>query len=374
MIDFAKITVRAGCGGRGAGSFHHIKRKSYGKADGGDGGRGGHVFIETTNDLSTLEPYRFVKNYTAKNGVMGLANFRKGADARDLVLKVPVGTELKVNSNKTNRTNSTYETYDFLTEGQRMLIARGGDGGRGNSKLRDEFGRRPRAGEPGGEGEAVEIELELKLLADVGLIGLPNAGKSTLLSVLTAAKPEIAAYPFTTLEPNLGVFESTVESRQSKQKHDLSTFDSDLRLVFADIPGLIEGASSGRGLGDQFLRHIERTGLLVHLIDVSGGLLGDQVIRSLGKKVPKNLKTQLPNNLWQNYQTVRNELKQYSTGLPKKKEIIVLTKTDLVDDAVVDGAIAVFSNHRKKAYPISATSGQGIEELVREIQKRVGSR
>src|SRR3989344_3041163 len=239
MIDYAKITVAAGNGG--AGSFRRIKGKRRGKADGGDGGTGGNVFVEATLDLNTLEPFRFVKNYKAKDGQIGFSNLRRGANGGDLVLKVPVGTvvrigklgKLSVSENQSIRRSDTLKHrraesseyseifFDLVEEGQRVLVARGGGGGRGNAKLRDEFGRRPKAGEKGAVGDVCDITLELKLIADVGLVGLPNAGKSTLLSVLTSAKPQIASYPFTTLEPNLGVLDSsqfTVHSSQKSQK------------------------------------------------------------------------------------------------------------------------------------------------------------
>ena len=290
MIDYARITVKSGNGGQGAGSFFHIKGKRYGKADGGDGGNGGNVLIEATRDLNTLEAFRYIKDYKAKNGGNGLSNHKRGADGEDLVIKVPVGTVVKISSIKYQISNiqprdtsgvgsgspevEELAVFDLLENGQRVLVARGGQGGRGNSKLRDEFGRRPRAGETGEEGETCQAILELKLIADVGLIGLPNAGKSTLLSALTKATPKIAPYPFTTLEPNLGVLNSSQLIVDSSQKEntvnrELITVNKPAMLVLADIPGLIEGASQGKGLGDLFLRHIERTRVLVHLVDCS---------------------------------------------------------------------------------------------------------
>ncbi len=342
MIDFAKITVRAGDGGDGSGSRTQIKGKRYGRADGGDGGRGGNVFLEASRDLNTLEAYRYLRHYEAKNGVNGFANLRRGAIGDDLILKVPVGTLMKVESVSTpevrgrNRGDSrevalTPMVVDLIEDGEKVLVARGGEGGRGNAHLRDEYGRRPRVGQKGLEGEVLDLTLELKLIDDVGLIGLPNAGKSTLLAALTAAKPAIAAYPFTTLEPNLGVL--SVGNR---------------RAVIADIPGLIEGASGGKGLGDLFLRHIERTKILVHLIDLS-----------------------VSSDIWKDYQTIRSELKTYSKDLTKKKEIIVLNKIDLIDEGTVDRAVSVFKDKRKKVFLISAQKGIGIEELAREISKRL---
>ena len=370
MIDFARITVRAGDGGNGAGSFRRIKGKRYGKADGGDGGNGGNVFLAASRDLNTLEPFRYVKDYKAENGRGGLSNNRYGADEEDLVLKVPVGTVVivagpvnsfplasarsRLKSKLDQRDHvelravgspSTVATrYDLIEHGQKTLIARGGEGGRGNAKLRDDFGRRPRAGELGEKGEILSLTLELKLIADVGLIGLPNSGKSTLLAALTAAKPAIAPYPFTTLEPNLGVLNSSQKDKTVNREQ--ITENQSAKLIIADIPGLIEGSSEGRGLGDLFLRHIERTQILVHLIDVSS-----------------------VSNKWHDYQIVRNELKSSSKELTKKKEIIVLTKADLVSFPTWEKVKKKFSARRKKVILISAKTGEGLPELVKAIYR-----
>ena len=382
MIDYAKITVNAGEGGNGAGSFRRIKGKRRGKADGGDGGLGGNVYVEATLDLNTLESYRFVKNYKAQDGQNGSSNLRRGANGMDLVLKVPAGTVVEVDKagpvttfppasaqssepsqssqsskpedfravgSPSSRATRSTSIFDLVAEGERILVARGGDGGRGNAKLRDEFGRRPKAGEKGTTGEACDITLELKLIADVGLIGLPNAGKSTLLAVLTSAKPQIAAYPFTTLEPNLGVLGLLGDwvSRQLGKRNPKSpNTQQPTRLILADIPGLIKGAAQGKGLGDLFLRHIERTKMLVHLIDVSAA--GDR---------------------WQDYQTIRQELKTYSKDLVKKKEIIVLSKADLVEPSEVQKIRQLFSGKRKKVSVVSALKGEGLVDLVRMLVK-----
>lgn len=368
MIDYARITVRAGSGGNGSGSFFRIKGKRYGKADGGDGGRGGDIYLLATRDLSTLESFRYVKDYKAKDGSSGQSQCRKGAGGADLVIRVPVGTMVKIGQSVSNtpgvsqaatlRTpgvRKTTEFYDLTDDGQKVLVARGGQGGKGNIHLRDEFGRRPRRGEKGRVGETGNLTLELKLIADVGLIGLPNAGKSTLLSVLTSARPAIAPYPFTTLEPNLGVLNSsqfTVRSSRTRQDPETSvnrepiTVNQQAKLVIADIPGLIKGASQGRGLGDLFLRHIERTKILVHLIDVS---------------------TQT--DKWQDYQTIRGELKAYSKELVKKKEIIALTKIDLIEGEKVNQILKFFKGKRKRVVAISAVSNQGLELLVGEVRE-----
>jgi len=353
MIDYARIVVIAGRGGDGAGSFTHIKGKRRGKADGGDGGRGGHIYLEATGDLNTLERFRYVKEYRAKNGGNGAPRRRKGAEGEDLVIKVPMGTLIKVKSPELNTDHYSLIT-DLVQMGEQILIARGGEGGRGNNHLRDEFGRRPFSGEKGQDGEVVNLTLELKLIADVGLIGFPNAGKSTLLKALTAANPKIAPYPFTTLEPNLGVMKTGIRDkgsgfRDNKKKSDYTLYPNHYSLVIADIPGLIEGASKGKGLGDLFLRHIERTKILVHLIDISSS-----------------------KDVWSDYQTIRGELKNYSKGLVRKKEIIVLNKIDLAQKAVLDSTLSDFKKRRKRVVAISALTGEGFDELIKSLVKVMG--
>lgn len=395
MIDYARITVGAGDGGSGSGSFSHIKGKRYGKADGGDGGHGGDVYLEASRDLNTLEPFRYVKDYRAVNGSSGLSRRRKGADGADLVIKVPVGTVVRlsggqvVGSSAKNRPDilntqvpGDQTVFDLVKDSQKVLVARGGQGGRGNSHLKDQFGRRPKIGEKGEPGEEVDLTLELKLIADVGLIGLPNAGKSTLLSALTAAKPQIADYPFTTLEPNLGVLDSSLfmvhrsSGKNNSINYERSTIN-DQRLVIADIPGLIEGAWEGKGLGDLFLRHIERTKILVHLIDISGGVESDstnRVRRGVNLKHPEGESKATPGGLWSDYLTVRGELKAYSKGLAKKKEIIVLTKADLVDKETIDKSLGEFAARSKRALVISAASGLGLDKLIDGISKKLQMR
>ncbi|OGD95119.1 GTPase ObgE [Candidatus Curtissbacteria bacterium RIFCSPLOWO2_01_FULL_41_28] len=396
MIDFARITIKAGNGGSGTGSFSRIKGKRYGKADGGDGGWGGDVYLVATGDLSTLEPFRYVKDYKARDGSNGESQRRRGAQGEDLVVKVPVGTVVTVDQSAgdtpgvreaTSRlapgvskeldgnearivrgkvvtlenekrqtlnemglvTDQLSTTFDLVVDGQQVLVVRGGQGGRGNAHLRDEFGRRPRKGERGEVGEARNLTLELKLIADIGLIGLPNAGKSTLLGKLTAARPAIAPYPFTTLEPNLGVL-SVAQwiSGSVCQKSDLPNYQHTDTLILADIPGLIEGASEGRGLGDLFLRHIERTRLLVHLIDATA-----------------------VDKCWFNYQVIRKELKEYSQSLGKKKEIVVLSKIDLVSKEDAEKIAKDFAKHHRRIFPISAFNGQGLYDLISEIKRRI---
>lgn len=353
MIDFARVKVISGRGGDGAGSFVHTKGKRRGKADGGDGGAGGNVYIVAGAHLNTLEPFRFIKEYKAQNGGNGLSSNRKGAQAQDLEVKVPVGTQVRITRKaknvkdgdlpiieKTKRRGGevTYESdfldevesYDLVELGQKILIARGGSGARGNAHMRDELGRRPFKGELGHEGETLELVLELKLIADVGLVGLPNAGKSTLIAAITGSNPKIAPYPFTTLEPNLGVM-----------------IFRDQRIVFADIPGLIEGASDGKGLGDTFLRHIERTKIIVHMIDA-----------------------QTPDAM-ADYLTIRGELKAYSGVLTKKKEIIVLNKVDVAPKELVEKHLEEFKRNRKSVLCISALEKSGLELLTKNILKKL---
>ena len=400
MIDFAKIKVIAGDGGNGAGSFFHTKGKRLGKADGGDAGRGGNIYLVASRDLNTLEPFRFVKEYRAKRGERGNSNNRKGADGEDLEIKVPVGTVVKVGSanqlsvpgsqlsdeslpvnqsfglktdeptteklNSENRSlrtdNRNHMFYDLIEAGQKVLLARGGEGGRGNAHLKDEYGRKPKAGEKGEEGEGVGLTLELKLIADVGLIGLPNAGKSTLLAQITSAHPAIADYPFTTLEPNLGVLEvdflrvlpskepllpqSVSESTEISSSMVSPSTSPAKKLVIADIPGLIEGASEGRGLGHLFLKHIERTRVLVHLVDISAGV--DPI---------------------EAYRTVREELKKHSRELVKKREIIAFSKIDLVSKEELEKIIMQFKKMRKTVVAISAKKRKGLDLLISQIGK-----
>lgn len=309
MIDYAKITVKAGDGGAGKVAWRQDKFVRKGGPDGGNGGDGGSVYFLSAAELNTLKNFQFQKEFKAEAGRSGESNRRTGRGGKDLIIKVPVGTVV--------------DGADFTAAGQKVLICRGGTGGRGNWAFRSPSNTTPKTAEAGTPGEQKELVLELKLLADIGLIGLPNSGKSTLLSVLTRARPKIAAYPFTTLEPNLGVMPAIGRS----------AFGRD--LVIADIPGLIEGASRGRGLGIDFLRHIERCRVLVHLIDATGKTIAAD------------------------YQKVRNELGQYSPKLLQKPEIIVLNKIDLVTK------VPRFKN----AIAVSCASHRNLEELKNELEK-----
>ncbi len=317
MIDFARITVKAGDGGDGRVSFLRRKFIPKGGPDGGDGGNGGNVFFETDKNLNTLKAFQFTKKFAAEDGEVGGKEKCHGANAKDITIKVPIGTLIKFET----------QVIDMHQSDQRICLARGGKGGRGNWYFRAPDNTTPMQAQKGTKGEFFEVTLELKLLANVGLIGLPNSGKSTLLSVLTRAKPKIADYPFTTLEPNLGVMTRS-------------------DLVIADIPGLIEGASQGKGLGVEFLRHVERCGLLVHVLD--------------GVKI---LEGPDPSVLVKDYQVIRQEMGKYNQELLAKKEIVVLNKIDLLSEKQIKDCIAKFKKIKVEVLAISAATGKNLEQL-----------
>lgn len=321
MVDRVKIVIKAGDGGDGLVHFRRAKFMPRGGPDGGDGGRGGSIYVVTEANLSTLSDFAHQQKFEAESGAAGGSEVRSGAAGADLVIKVPIGTLMKREGQIT----------DFDQAGMRVLVAKGGRGGKGNFGFRSAVNQAPRESTPGGPGESFVAELELKLLADVGLVGLPNVGKSTLLSILTSARPKIADYPFTTLEPNLGVAPLSGAGK---------------RVVIADIPGLIEGASQGKGLGTQFLQHIERTRVLVHV------LAGSE-----------------PERLWEDYQTVRRELKAYGGEIENKKEIVVLNKTDLLTEEAVAEIVSFLAKKKIKVLPISCGTMKGIEELRRAFRK-----
>ena len=324
FVDTAKVTVQAGKGGDGAVSFRHEIYVDKGGPDGGDGGRGGDVIFQATENLNTLLDFRYKPELKAGDGQAGSKRKKAGRSGKDLIVKVPLGTLVKRDG----------ETIADLTEnGQEIVIAKGGDGGFGNAHFKSSTRQAPKIAELGEMGDAFEAELEMKLLADVGLVGFPNAGKSTFLSVVSNAKPEIADYAFTTLTPNLGV----------------ADFDSS-SLLIADIPGLIEGASEGKGLGDAFLRHVERTAVLLHLIDV----YSDDVAKS--------------------YQTIREELRRYSPELATRPEVVALTKTEGLDDDIVAMQRDELSKVIAKGTPvftISAAAHKGLTEVLRALQAKV---
>ena len=319
FVDTAKVYVKAGKGGNGAISFRHEIYIPKGGPDGGDGGKGGDVVFIASKDCDTLVDFRFQPKLIAEDGKAGSGQKSSGKSGKDLLVEVPIGTVVKRDG----------EIIADLTHDQeRAIIAHGGDGGYGNWHFRSSTRQVPKIAELGNPGEAFDAELELKLLADVGLVGFPNAGKSTFLSVVSNATPEIADYPFTTITPNLGV-----------AKVD------DHSILIADIPGLIEGASEGKGLGDRFLRHVERTKVLLHLIDVYN--------EDAGKA----------------YSDIRTELANYSAELASRPELVVLTKTEGVDDEIVKMQMQSIleCNPEAKIMKISASAHQGLTEVLREL-------
>ncbi len=328
FTDYAKIYASAGKGGNGAVSFRREKYIAAGGPDGGDGGKGGDIYFEVNPDSNTLIDFRYKKKFKAENGNNGEGAHKSGKSGEDLYIKVPIGTIVK--------DAETGEVLADLSEkDQKALVLRGGRGGKGNSHFATSTRQAPRFSQGGEDGEEKELILELKLLADVGLIGFPSVGKSTILSVVTAATPKIAEYHFTTLEPNLGVV---------KPEYGES-------FVIADIPGLIEGASEGVGLGIQFLRHIERTRLLLHVIDVSG---------SEGR------------NPVEDYYVINKELEKYSKKLAKRKQIIVANKVDAMQDESLYEKLAELAKEKNlEIYKISAATGQGIKELMQQVSKEL---
>ncbi len=326
FLDLAKIYIKAGDGGDGSISFRREKFIEFGGPDGGDGGKGGDVWVECVDNLNTLIDYRFQQHFVAERGVNGMGRNRAGSNGQDKIIKVPPGTQVLADDQET-------VIGDLTHVGERILIARGGNGGFGNAHFKTSTNQAPRHANPGQACEEMTIWLQLKLIADAGLVGLPNAGKSTFLAAVSAAKPKIADYPFTTLHPNLGVVRAGA-----------------VDFVLADIPGLIEGAHEGAGLGDRFLGHVERCRVLLHLVDATE----DDVAAA--------------------YKTVRGELKAYSSELAKKKEIVALSKCDaLTDDVIAEKAEALKAAAKKKPLILSAVSGLGMKEalfaLTREISK-----
>jgi len=323
FVDTAKIFVQAGRGGNGAVSFRRELYIEKGGPDGGDGGKGGNVVFRATKDLNTLLNFRYKPEIKAKNGENGSKRNKTGKSGEDLIVKVPVGTLVKRDGEI---------LADLKFDGEEAIVARGGDGGFGNAHFKSSVRQTPRVAELGEAGETFEADLELKLLADVGLVGFPNAGKSTFLSVVSNARPEIANYAFTTLTPNLGVAE-------------IDGFN----LLIADIPGLIEGASEGKGLGDAFLRHVERTSVLLHLIDI------------------------YEENPDKQYKIIREELKKYQPELLDRPEIIALTKAEGMDTEMIDFQISKLHKVAgdSQIFAISSSAHQGLKEVLRALRKQV---
>ncbi|MDR1926899.1 MAG: GTPase ObgE, partial [Endomicrobium sp.] len=321
FIDKVNVFLTAGSGGDGCISFRKEKHVPYGGPNGGNGGKGGDIYFEGNPHKTTLLDLSLKSKFEAEDGQKGLSSNKFGRSGRDLIIKIPLGTLVFKNGDL---------FADIKTANERVLIVKGGRGGRGNASFKTARHTAPRIAEKGESGESAEINLELRLIADIGFIGLPNAGKSTFLSKISAARPKIASYPFTTMTPNLGVVDY-------KDKY----------FVAADMPGIIEGAHEGKGLGFEFLRHIRRTKVLIHLIDVSG----------FDSKDP-----------YENYKIINTELKKYSKYLKKKHIIITLNKIDLPE---AQKHIKVFRKHlkTKKLFEISAVTGEGIDALLKEISK-----
>jgi GTPase len=327
LLDQAKIYVRSGDGGNGCVSFRREKFIEFGGPNGGDGGRGGDVWIECVDNLNTLIDYRYQQHFKAGNGQAGMGRDRHGANGADVVIKVPPGTEVMAEDQETI-------LAELLQPGERHCLARGGNGGFGNAHFKGPVNRAPRHANPGQQGVEMTIWLRLKLIADAGLVGLPNAGKSTFLAAVTKARPKIAPYRFTTLHPNLGVVRA-----------------GDVDFVLADIPGLIEGASEGAGLGTRFLGHVERCKVLLHLVDA----------------------TEIETDVVSAYRTVRAELKAYSPELARKKEIVALSKADaMTAEEAAEKAARLQKAARKKPLILSAVSGQGMREALLALAREIG--
>ncbi|MFZ3017950.1 MAG: GTPase ObgE [Gallionella sp.] len=329
FIDESKIEVFAGNGGNGAASFRREKYIEKGGPDGGDGGRGGSVFAQADRNINTLVDYRFARSHRAKNGESGRGSDCYGKGADDVILRMPVGTVI-------TDINSGEVIADLARDGEKTLLAQGGKGGLGNLHFKSSTNRAPRQCTPGEEGETRELQLELKVLADVGLLGMPNAGKSTFIRSVSAAKPKVADYPFTTLHPNLGVV---------RVSHEKS-------FVIADIPGLIEGAAEGAGLGHQFLRHLARTRVLLHLVDLAPMYEGTDPVAEAN--------------------AILNELKKYDQSLYEKPRWLVLNKLDLLEDrdAKVAAFLEKFSDYDRH-FAISAINGEGCKELTYAIMEHL---
>ncbi len=326
FLDEAKIYLKSGDGGAGCLSFRREKYIPFGGPDGGDGGRGGHVIFQATRDLNTLIDFRYKQHFKARTGGHGKGQNRHGAKGQDVTLRVPVGTVILDQDKET-------PLLDLTEDGEKVTFLYGGDGGKGNTHYKTATNQAPRKTTPGFPGEERTIWLRLKLLADVGLVGLPNAGKSTFLAASTAAKPKIADYPFTTLSPNLGVVKLDGEGTD---------------FVIADIPGLIENAHKGQGLGDRFLGHIERTALLVHVIDGTR----EDIIDA--------------------YKTIRHELEEYGHDLKDKKEFIVLNKIDaLSEEEKADKIKELQSASKNDVFAVSAVSQNGVKELLYAVLSEI---
>jgi GTPase len=324
FLDQAKIYIASGAGGNGSISFRREKFIEFGGPDGGDGGKGGDVWVECVANLNTLIDYRYRQHFKAKSGQGGMGQNRSGASGDDAVVAVPPGTQVFAEDQETL-------LAEVLKPGDRVRLARGGNGGFGNAHFKSSTNQAPRRVNPGQPAEELTIWLRLKLIADAGIVGLPNAGKSTFLAAVSAAKPKIAPYPFTTLHPNLGVVRA-----------------GDVDFVLADIPGLIEGASEGAGIGTRFLGHVERTKVLLHLVDAT-----EEDVAAA-------------------YRTVRRELKLYGEDLDKKKEIVALSKCDAIDKETLEERTEALKKAAKKnPLILSAVSGEGVREALFALGREI---
>ncbi len=324
FLDQAKIYIKAGNGGSGSASFRREKFVEYGGPDGGDGGDGGSIIVQSDRNLNTLIDFRYAQHFKAQHGKPGSKRNKTGANGEDLILKVPLGTQIYEEDNNTL-------IYDFTKNREKYLVASGGKGGLGNVRFKSSTNRAPRKKTNGKLGEEFWIWLQLKVIADIGIIGKPNAGKSSLLAALTRAKPKIANYPFTTINPNLGV-----------------SYYAGKEITLADIPGLVEGAHKGVGLGDKFLRHIERCKILLHLIDLS------------------------EEDLFYSYKKIKVELSNYDNNLIKKREIIFFNKSDLLDDNEIKEKLKEFKKQVKTNYEIvSVYSNKDIQKIKKLLVKYV---
>ena len=322
FLDQAKIYIKAGNGGSGSASFRREKFIEYGGPDGGDGGDGGSVIVQSDRNLNTLIDFRYAQHFKAQHGKPGSKRNRTGANGEDLILKVPMGTQIYEEDNNTL-------IYDFTKNKEKYLVASGGKGGLGNVRFKSSTNRAPKKKTNGKLGEEFWIWLQLKVIADIGIIGKPNAGKSSLLAALTRAKPKIANYPFTTINPNLGV-----------------SYYGGKEITLADIPGLVEGAHKGVGLGDKFLRHIERCKILLHLIDLS------------------------ENDLLNSYKKIKSELSNYDKDLIKKKEIIFFNKSDLLDENEINEKLKEFKKKIKTKYEVvSVYSNKDLQKIKKLLIK-----
>ncbi len=329
FIDEAKIYISSGRGGNGSVSFRREKFIPMGGPDGGDGGRGGDVVFECVKNLNTLIDFRYQQHFKAKDGKKGQGSNRSGLSGEDLIIKVPFATQIFSEDGQL--------LADMMEEGARFVVAKGGRGGLGNSNFRSSINQAPEFAQEGESGSEFWIKLQLKLLSDAGLLGLPNAGKSTFLAATTRAKPKIADYPFTTLKPQLGV-----------------VYIDEYEFVLADIPGLIKGASHGKGLGDRFLKHIERCGVLLHLIDGSA------------------------EDIVENYQIIREELETYNTDLCDKFEVIAINKCDILTKEEIKEKVSALKKYLKKTgqknnkiFTISAATNDGLKEILRELYAKI---